>query len=228
MQLHYHKQESKIVFKKCIQNYEGLFYKKINKKLDIYKKKQISFRNGKVIRKTWIQDIDVLMKKFKIIHFTKEDVIQFQEILQISQEYYKSTLLHQGLEKILVIEVSQMKNIMNFKGQLNILITQNFYYIDEMNFAINEDLILLPLGIKIQPLIKYNKLKFIKIAEQTYCLQQINQQQCSNILIHKDKLIPFYVNFDYQKDNYYIQMDTFYLLQQQQLQMINQHGIEQY
>ncbi|CAD8051182.1 unnamed protein product [Paramecium sonneborni] len=231
MQFHYHKQEVKIAFKKSIQLYEGLFFKKINKKLDIYRNKSIQFRNGKVIGKTWIQDITCFDEEIEDYSFHKRGchiiLRNSLDIIRMSQDNFITLKIRKNVSHRIQLNDENYVNYHEgtLNGQPNKLINLNSYYIDEMNCIINDGQIL-PLGLKIKPLIKYTKLRCFKIAEETYCLQQITNEQCLNILIHKDKQIPFYQDVLYLEGQLSYINGYFFLYNNNQLQMINQHGIE--
>ncbi|CAD8053964.1 unnamed protein product [Paramecium primaurelia] len=231
MQFHYHKQEIKITFKKSIQQYKGLLFKNINPKLDIYRDKSISFRNGKVIGKTWIQDITCFDEEIEDCSFHKKGChIVLRNSLDIirviSENFITLRIRKNATHRIQLNE----ENYINYhegtlNGQPNKLITQNSYYIEEMNCAINQNQ-LIPIGIKIEPLIKYSKIRCIKISEETYCIQQINKEQCLNILIHQDKQVPFYNDVLYLEGQLSYINGYFLLYNNEKLQMINQNGIE--
>ncbi|CAD8134580.1 unnamed protein product [Paramecium pentaurelia] len=231
MQFHYHKQEIKITFKKSIQQYKGLLFKNINPKLDIYRDKSISFRNGRVIGKTWIQDITCFDEEIEDYSFHKRGChIVLRNSLDIirviSENFITLRIRKNATHRIQLNE----ENYINYhegtlNGQPNKLITQNSYYIEEMNCAINQNQ-LIPIGIKIEPLIKYSKIRCIKLSEETYCIQQINKEQCLNILIHQDKQIPFYNDVLYLEGQLSYINGYFLLYNNEKLQMINQNGIE--
>ncbi|CAD8134351.1 unnamed protein product [Paramecium octaurelia] len=231
MQFHYHKQEYNRTFKKSIQQYKGLFFKNINPKLDIYRDKSVSFRNGRVIGKTWIQDITCFDEEIEDCSFYKRGchivLRNSLDIIRVVSENFNTFRIRKNVSHR--IQLNE-ENYINYhegtlNGQPNRLITQNSYYIEEMNCAINQNQ-LIPLGIKIEPLIKYSKIRCIKLSEETYCLQQINKEKCLNILIHQNKQVPFYNDVLYLEGQLSYINGYFLLLNNEKLQMINQHGVE--